>query len=87
MKSHAAKRIIRHSISERNARLFEAEADKLSDWADELKVAQRRSGILTGKSKGGKTDCNVELSDAEEKLMGLKTKLKCVEGQHNNKTE
>lgn len=33
---------IRRDISERNARFFEAEADKLDGWADDLKVGLER---------------------------------------------
>ena len=34
--------VIRQTISERNAQLFEAEADKLDHWADDMKVALER---------------------------------------------
>ena len=34
--------VIRQTISERDARLFEAEADKLDHWADDMKVALER---------------------------------------------
>jgi hypothetical protein len=36
------KSIIQRSISERNAKFFEAEAEKLDGWADDLKVALER---------------------------------------------
>ncbi len=40
---------IQRDISERNARIFEAEADKLDGWADDLKFRTPDIGGLTAR--------------------------------------
>ncbi len=64
---------IRQTISERNARLFEAEADKLDHWADDLKVAlEREIKDLDRQIKEAKRAATLALT-LEEKLAGQKT--------------
>lgn len=76
--------LIRQTISERNARLFEAEADKLDHWADDLKVAlEREIRDFDRQIKEAKRAATVALT-LEEKLAGQK-QIKALEGQRNAK--
>lgn len=75
---------IRQIISERNANLFEAEADKLDHWADDLKVAlEREIKDFDRQIKEAKRAATLALT-LEEKLAGQK-QIKALEGQRNSK--
>jgi adenine-specific DNA-methyltransferase len=75
---------IRQEISERNARVFEQEADKLDGWADDLKVALERDiKDLDREIKETKRAATVALT-LEEKLAGQK-QIKALESQRNSK--
>ncbi len=75
---------IRQTISERNARLFEAEADKLDHWADDLKVAlEREIKDYDRQIKEAKRTATLALS-LEEKLAGQK-QIRALELQRNAK--
>lgn len=63
---------IQRGISERNARFFEAEADKLDGWADDLKVGlEREIKELDRQSKEARRAATTALT-LEEKLAGQK---------------
>ena len=76
--------VIQQTISNRNADLFEAEADKLDHWADDLKVAlEREIKDFDRQIKEAKRSATLSLT-LEEKLAGQK-QIKALEGQRNNK--
>jgi adenine-specific DNA-methyltransferase len=76
--------IIQQAISNRNAELFEAEADKLDHWADDLKVAlEREIKDFDRQIKEAKRSATLALT-LEEKLSGQK-QIKALEGQRNSK--
>jgi len=76
--------VIQQTISNRNADLFEAEADKLDYWADDLKVAlEREINDFDRQIKEVKRSATLSLT-LEEKLAGQK-QIKALEGQRNNK--
>jgi adenine-specific DNA-methyltransferase len=75
---------IRQNISERNAKIFEQEADKLDGWADDLKVALERDiKDLDRQIKEAKRAATLALT-LEDKLAGQK-QIKALEGQRNTK--
>lgn len=75
---------IQREISERNARFFEAEADKLDGWADDLKVGlEREIKELDRQIKEARRAATAALT-LEEKLAGQK-QIKAVEAQRNQK--
>lgn len=75
---------IQRGISERNARFFEAEADKLDGWADDLKVGlEREIKELDRQIKEARRSATAALS-LEDKLAGQK-KIKALEMQRNDK--
>jgi len=75
---------IRRDISERNARFFEAEADKLDGWADDLKVGlERELKELDRQIKEARRAATVALT-LEEKLAGQKA-LKALEAERSTK--
>ncbi len=75
---------IRQDISERNAAVFEQEADKLDGWADDLKVALERDiKDLDRQIKEAKRAATVALT-LEEKLAGQK-QIKALEAHRNAK--
>lgn len=75
---------IRRAISERNARLFEAEAEKLDHWADDLKIAlEREIKDFDRQIKEAKRASTLALT-LEEKLAGQK-QIRALEGQRNAK--
>lgn len=75
---------IRRDISERNARFFEAEADKLDGWADDLKVGlERELKELDRQIKEARRAATVALT-LEEKLAGQKA-VKALEAERSNK--
>ncbi len=75
---------IQRGISERNARLFEAEADKLDGWADDLKLGlEREIKELDRQIKEARRAATTALT-LEDKLTGQK-QIKALEGQRNDK--
>ena len=75
---------IRQTISERNARLYEAEADKLDHWAEDLKVAlEREIKDFDRQIKEAKRTSTLALT-LEEKLAGQK-QIRALEVQRNAK--
>ena len=75
---------IQRGISERNARFFEAEADKLDGWADDLKVGlEREIKQLDREIKEARRAATTALT-LEEKLTGQK-QIKALEAQRNDK--
>ena len=78
------KTIIQRSISERNAKFFEAEAEKLDGWADDLKVAlEREIKDIDRQIKEARRAATLALT-LEEKLSGQK-QIKALESQRNTK--
>lgn len=76
--------IIQERISRRNADLFEVEADKLDNWADDLKVAlEREIKDFDRQIKEAKRAATLALT-LEEKLAGQK-QIKTLESQRNSK--
>lgn len=75
---------IQRSISERNARFFEAEADKLDGWADDLKVGlEREIKEIDRQIKEARRAATTKLT-LEEKLVGQK-QIKSLETLRNQK--
>ena len=75
---------IQRDISERNARLFEAEADKLDGWADDLKLGlEREIKEIDRQIKEARRAATVALA-LDEKLAGQK-QIKALEAQRNQK--
>ena len=75
---------IQKEISERNARFFEAEAEKLDGWADDLKLAlEREIKELDRQIKEARRAATVALT-LEEKLAGQK-QIRTLEIQRNQK--
>jgi hypothetical protein len=76
--------LIQKEISERNARFFEAEADKLDGWADDLKIGlEREIKELYRQIKEARRAATAALT-LEEKLAGQK-QIKALEAQRNQK--
>ena len=70
--------------AERNARFFEAEADKLDGWADDLKVGlEREIKDLDRQIKEARRAATTALT-LDEKLAGQK-QIKAIEAQRNQK--
>jgi adenine-specific DNA-methyltransferase len=77
-------RSIQRAISERNARFFEAEADKLDGWADDLKLGlEREIKELDRQVKEARRTATAALT-LEEKLAAQK-QIRALEGQRNEK--
>jgi adenine-specific DNA-methyltransferase len=75
---------LQRGISERNARYFEAEADKLDGWADDLKLGlEREIKELDRQIKEARRLATTALT-LEEKLAGQK-QIKTLESQRNAK--
>lgn len=75
---------IQKDISERNARFFEAEAEKLDGWADDLKVGlEREIKELDRLIKEARRIATAALT-LEDKLIGQK-QIKDLEAQRNQK--
>ncbi len=75
---------IQRDISERNACFFEAEADKLDGWADDLKVGlEREIKEIDRQIKEARRAATSALT-LEEKLAGQK-QIKALEAQRNQK--
>ncbi len=78
------KTTIQRNISERNARFFEIEAEKLDGWADDLKVAlEREIKDIDRQIKEAKRAATLALT-LEEKLAGQK-QVRTLESQRNGK--
>jgi ERCC4-related helicase len=75
---------IQKDISERNARFFEAEAEKLDGWADDLKLGlEREIKELDRQIKEARRAATAALT-LEEKLAGQK-QIRTLEAQRNQK--
>lgn len=75
---------IQQGISERNARVFEIEADKLEGWADDLKLGlEREIKEIDRQIKEARRAATTALT-LEDKLAGQK-QIKALEGQRNQK--
>jgi hypothetical protein len=75
---------IRRSITERNARFFEAEAVKLDGWADDLKVGlEREIKDIDRQIKEARSAARLALT-LDEKLAGQR-QIKALESQRNTK--
>ena len=75
---------IKRTISVRNARFFEAEAEKLEGWADDLKLGlEREIKEMDRQIKEARRAATTALT-LEEKLAGQK-KIKALESQRNEK--
>jgi ERCC4-related helicase len=75
---------IQRSISERNARFFEAEADKLDGWADDLKLGlEREIKDIDRQIKEARRAATTALT-LEEKLAGQK-QIKALEAQRSQR--
>lgn len=75
---------IQGNISQRNARFFEEEADKLDGWADDLKIGlEREIKELDRQIKEARRAATTALT-LEEKLAGQKN-IKAIETQRNQK--
>ena len=75
---------IKRSISERNARFFEVEAEKLDGWADDLKLGlEREIKEIDRQIKEARRSATTALT-LEEKLDGQKL-IKALEVQRNQK--
>jgi hypothetical protein len=76
--------VIQRTISERNARFFEAEAEKLEGWADDLKLGlEREIKEIDRQIKEARRTATTALT-LEEKLAGQK-QIKALESQRNEK--
>lgn len=75
---------IQRNISERNARFFEAEADKLDGWADDLKVGLEREIKEIDRQIKEARRTAVTAPTLEEKLSGQKL-IKSLETHRNLK--
>src|SRR5262249_14453738 len=77
-------RTLQRTISERNARFFEAEAEKLEGWAEDLKLGlEREIKELDRQVKEARRAATTALT-LEEKLAGQK-QIKALEVQRNEK--
>lgn len=75
---------IQRGVSERNARLFEAEADKLDSWANDLKLGlEREIKEFDRQIKEARRAATTALT-LEDKLTGQK-QIKALEAQRNQK--
>jgi ERCC4-related helicase len=75
---------IQREVSERNARFFEAEAEKLDGWADDLKVGlEREIKELDRQIKEARRAATLALT-LEDKLAGQK-QIRALEAQRNQK--
>lgn len=78
------KAAIQRAVSERNAKFFEIEADRLEGWADDLKLTlEREIKEMDRQIKEVKRAATVALT-LEEKLAGQK-QIKALEMQRNEK--
>ncbi|MGW8159512.1 MAG: SNF2-related protein [Desulfoprunum sp.] len=81
---HRRRTAIQRDVSERNARFFAAEADKLDGWADDLKAGlEREIKEIDRQIKEVRRATSTALT-LEEKLAGQK-QIKSLESQRNQK--
>ena len=81
---HQRRTAIQRDVSERNARFFAAEADKLDGWADDLKAGlEREIKEIDRQIKDTRRATSTALT-LEEKLAGQK-QIKTLESQRNQK--
>lgn len=81
---HQRRTAIQRDVSERNARFFSAEADKLDGWADDLKAGlEREIKEIDRQIKETRRAASTALT-LEEKLAGQK-QIKTLESQRNQK--
>ncbi len=82
--TRARKEGVQRSISERNARFFETEAEKLEGWADDLKLGlEREIKDIDRQIKEARRSATAALT-LEEKLSGQK-QIKALEAQRSQK--
>jgi ERCC4-related helicase len=82
--SHEAEEGVQRSVSQRNARFFEAEAEKLEGWADDLKLGlEREIKEIDRQIKEARRAATSALT-LEEKLAGQK-QIKTLEAQRSQK--
>lgn len=76
---------LRREVSERNARFFEEEAQKLDEWAEDMKVGlERELKEMDRQIKDARRPAAAITPTLEEKLAGQKA-LKALEQQRNQK--
>jgi len=76
--------VVQRGISERNAKFFEAEAEKLDGWADDLKVGlEREIKEIDRQIREARRAATAALT-LEEKLAGQKA-VRALEAQRNQK--
>lgn len=81
---HVERAVPRRTISERSASAFEAEADKLDGWADDLKLGlEREIKELDRQIREARRAATVAVS-LEEKLSAQK-RMKALESDRNQK--
>jgi ERCC4-related helicase len=78
------RREILNTISERNAAFFEAEANKIDNWADDLKVALEREIKELDRQIKEARRASTMASTLEEKLLFQK-EMRALEGQRSTK--
>ena len=82
--SRASEQAVQRSIAERNARFFEAEAEKLDGWADDLKLGlEREIKEIDRQIKEARRAATAALT-LEEKLAGQK-QIKSLEALRSQK--
>lgn len=81
---HQQQTDIQHAISERNARFFEVEADKLDGWADDLKVGLEREIKEIDRQIKEARRAATTAPTLEEKLAGQK-QIKALEVLRNSR--
>jgi adenine-specific DNA-methyltransferase len=72
------------AISERNARFFESEAEKLEGWADDLKLGLEREIKEIDRQIKEARRAAITALTLEEKIAGQK-RIKALESQRNEK--
>ncbi|MBA3885786.1 MAG: hypothetical protein H0X67_08640 [Acidobacteria bacterium] len=82
--SRTAEAAVRRSISERSARVFEAEAEKLDGWADDLKLGLERELKELDRQIREARRGAVAAVALEEKLAAQK-RMKALESERNQK--
>lgn len=82
--AHSQEAAVRRNASERSARAFEAEAEKLDGWADDLKLGlEREVKELDRQIKEARRAARIATS-LEEKLASQK-RMKALESERNNR--
>jgi adenine-specific DNA-methyltransferase len=82
--AHEREVAVRRSVSERSASAFEAEAEKLDGWADDLKLGlEREIKELDRQIKEARKTARIAVT-LEEKLASQK-RMKTLESERNNR--